>query len=344
MAVTLKDVAIAAGVSTATASRVLSGRRPVSPGVAQLVRAASERLGYQPNVVARSLRMQSTGTVGMVVPRISNPFFPAVVEAVERELADDDVQLLLCDSQGSPQQEAARIQALLRRQVDGLLIIPCDSDGSDAAVAAAAAAVPVVLIDRVTATPAAADYVGTDDRVGMGLLFEHLVARGARTFALVSAAGLTSSAQVRIDGYRSRAGLVDGVSAGRTLLGDFSYEWGHEAGRRLVAAGPLPDAVVCGADVVALGLLAALHAAGVRVPADVLVTGYDDIGFAGLSNPGLTTVRQSIQQLGREAVGLLRSRSADPTAPSRSLVLRPALVVRQSTGDPSSPAEPPGRP
>ena len=334
MAVTLKDVAHAAGVSTATVSRVLSGRRPVTADVAATVRAASQELGYQTDVVARSLRMRTTGTVGMVVPRISNPFFPAIVEAVEQELAEDDVQLLLCDSRGSLQQEAARIRALLGRRVDGILLVPCESPGSDDVVAIASAAVPVVLIDR-TAGPtgtAASDYVGTDDDLGMALLIEHLLARGARTFALVSATGTTSSALARARSYRARAGAVDAASADCELLGDFSYEWGHEAAGRLLAAGPLPDAVVCGADIVALGLLSAFHTARVAVPADVLVTGYDDIGFAALSNPALTTVRQPVEQLGRAAVRLLRARIADRSAHRQLEVMKPALVVRESTG------------
>jgi len=334
VAVTLKDVADAAGVSTATASRVLSGRRPVTADVAAVVRAASEQLGYQTDVVARSLRMRTTGTVGMVVPRISNPFFPAVVEAVEQELAQGDVQLLLCDSRGSLEQEAARIRALIGRRVDGILLVPCESPGSDEVVATASAAVPVVLIDR-TAGPtgtAAADFVCTDDRLGMALLFELLLARGARTFAWVSATGTTSSAVARTESYRAHAGAVDAASAERTLLGDFSYEWGHEVAGRLLAAGPLPDAVVCGADIVALGLLSTFHVAGVAVPGDVLVTGYDDIGFAALSNPALTTVRQPVEQLGRAAVGLLRARMADRSAPRQLEMIKPTLVVRESTG------------
>ena len=330
---TLKDVADAAGVSTATVSRVLSGRRRVNEDVAATVRAASDRLGYRPHAVARSLRMQSTGTVGMVVPRISNPFFPSIVEAVERELAEDGLQLLLCDSQGSLQQEAARISALLDRRVDGMLLLPCETAGSDSAVAAAADVVPVVLIDRSTSGSAdVTDYVGTDDGLGMRQLFAHLRSRGARSFAFVSADDRTSSALARSLSYGTGAAELDGASVRRTLLGEFSFEWGREAAQRLLADGPLPDAVLCGADIIALGLLSALHEAGVVVPDDVLVTGYDDIGFAALSNPALTTVRQPVEQLGREAVTLLRARLVDAGAPRRRTVLEPTLVVRRSTG------------
>lgn len=330
MAVTIKDVASAAGVSTATVSRVLSGRRPVSEEIVRSVRAASERLGYQANVVARSLRVQSTGTVGMVVPHISNPFFPAIVEAVERELAEDGLQLLLCDSQGSLVHEEARIEALLGRRVDGVLAIPCESAGSSRTIERASAKVPLVLIDR-TAGGGTTDFVGTDDATGMASLFAHLLDRGAASFAFVSAADRTSSARARHDGFVRLAGRVDAASSAMALLGEFSFEWGREAGARLLAARRLPDAVVCGADIVALGLLSTFQAEGVDIPGDVLVTGYDDIGFAALSNPGLTTVRQPVEELGRHAVRLLRARMADRTAPPTREVLQPELVVRGST-------------
>ncbi len=330
-AVTIKDVAAAAGVSTATVSRVLSGRRPVTPEVAEVVRAASDRLGYRTNEVARALRRQSTGTVGMVVPQISNPFFPAIVEAVERGLGQDGVQLLLCDSQGTVAHEASRIQALLSRRVDGLLIIPCETPDSGVAVREAAGSVPVVQIDRTTGGDT--DYVGTDDASGIDLVLDHLGSVGARTFAFVSATGSTSSAAVRHQRYRQRMLDLDAAGAQRCLLGRFTFEWGQEAAARLLEA-PLPDAIVCGADIVALGLLSALHERGVAVPGDVLVTGYDDIGFARLSNPGLTTVRQPVGELGHEAVRLLRARLRHPDGAPQRVVLQPSLVVRQSTGRP----------
>lgn len=120
------------------------------------------------------------------------------------------------------------------------------------------------------------------------------------------------------------------------MLGDFSYQWGREAAAQLLEEGPLPDAIVCGADIIALGPLSTLQGAGVTVPGDVLVTGYDDIGFAALSNPGLTTVGQPVERLGRHAVGLLRARFADGCAAAVHEVLQPRLVVRGSSGAPAA--------
>lgn len=328
--VTIRDVAAAAGVSTATVSRVLSGRRPVTPEVARVVTEASERLGYQVNTVARSLRTQETGTVGMVVPYISNPYFPAIVEGVERELALDGRQLLLCDSQGSVEVEGSRLAALVSRRVDGLLVIACDSTHSADNLARAAAAVPVVQIDRLVAG-SSTDFVGTDNAEGVRVLVDHLHAAGARSFAFVSALPTTSSAAARLDAYRSCMGRIAPDSAERLLLKDFSYEWGQSAAGELRDGG-LPDAVLCGADLIALGLLSELSSHGVRVPDEVLVTGYDDIGFASLSNPALTTMRQPVGELGAESVRLLRARLAHAEAPTQHRVLQSGLQLRASTG------------
>jgi LacI family transcriptional regulator len=322
----MRDVAQAAGVSMATVSRVLSGTRPVKPDIAAVVTEAARRLGYETNVVARSLRTQTTGTVGMVVPRISNPYFPAIVEAVERQLHGENRQLLLCDSQGSIEIEASRIGALLARRVDGLLIIACEREGSRPSLQRAGSSVPLVQIDRLC-DGCPGDYVGTDDAVGMRMVIQHLRSVGAQTFVFVSAKPLTSSAQARLDAFRLS---VPDATSGDVLLGDFSYEWGQHAGTVLVDR-TTPDAVVCGDDLIALGLLSTLASAGVRTPEDVLVTGYDDIGFASLANPSLTTVRQPVEAIGIESVRMLHERLLNPRSNEQSRTLKPSLVVRRST-------------
>jgi LacI family transcriptional regulator len=329
MYVTIRDVARAAGVSVATASRALSGGRNVSRASSQAVLAASERLGYRANTVARSLRTQSTATVGMVVPRISNPYFPRLVEAVERQLSTSGRELLLCDSQNDPLVEASRVEALLDRRVDGLIFIPCDGERSAATLVRAQRVVPVVQMDRFV-PGFDVDFVGVDNQLGMSLVVEHLRRAGCRTFALVSSRTGDSAARARLAAYRDTVGHEDGGS--RTLLGDFSVDWGREAAAELLANGSLPDALVCAADVIALGVNAALGEAGVRVPHDVAVTGFDDIAFASVSTPALTTLRQPTDAIGAAGVRLLTDRVAGTTRPAVTEFLAPELVVRGSTG------------
>jgi LacI family transcriptional regulator len=330
MAVTIRDVAAAAGVSVATASRVLSGRRQVTPAAREAVLAASQDLGYRTNTVARSLRMGSTATVGMVVPVISNPYFPLLVEVVERALSATGRELLLCDSQGDVAVEAARVGALLDRQVDGLLFIPCDRRDSATTLARARARVPVVQLDR-SVDGEDADFVGVDNEVGIREVVGHLSAQGCRTFAFVSSEAVDSTATLRLRAYRDAVAELDPPGAERALLGSYSVEWGREGARRLLDGGPLPDAVVCGADIIALGVLSALAEAGVRVPEDVAVAGFDDIGFAAISAPPLTTVRQPAQAIGAEAVRMLQDRLGGATGVTQRRLCRPDLVVRRSS-------------
>lgn len=335
MPVTIRDVADAAGVSVATASRALSGRRRVRPDTRRAVLAASARLGYRANTVARSLRTGTTATVGMVVPVISNPYFPLLVEAVERELSATGRELLLCDSQDDPGIEAARVQALLDRRIDGLLFIPCHGTESAATLERAHAETAVIQLDRYVEAQDV-DFVGVDNEAGMRDVVGHLAERGCRSFALISSESVDSSAHLRLRAYREAVQPLDAASADRVLLRDYSLDWGRRAGRLLLAEGELPDAVVCAADVVALGVVAALREAGVHPPDDVLVTGFDDIGFAEISEPPLTTVRQPADAIGAEAGRMLHERVAGSAAVAQRRLFRPRLVVRESTTPPSS--------
>jgi LacI family transcriptional regulator len=327
--VTIHDVAEAAGVSVSTASRALSGRRKVSPETMRAVQTASERLGYRTNAVARSLRMRSTATVGMIVPGISNPYFPLLVEAVERTLSAEHRELLLCDSQDDTAIENARVNALLDRRVDGLLFIPCAQEGSSETLRAACAQTRVVQLDRYV-DGAVVDFVGVDNQAGMTQVVDHLAAGGCRSFVFVSSASTDSSARLRLQAYE---GAVRKWFPGQpldTLLGDYSLAWGRDAGDRILQRPTLPDAVVCGADVIALGVIAAMTDAGVRVPEQISVTGFDDIAFAEISSPPLTTLRQPTEAIGAASTQLLYDAIAG-AAGARHLTLMPELVVRAST-------------
>ena len=260
MPATIRDVALRARVSVATVSRALSGRRRVSEENRRRVIGAAAELNYRPNLVASSLRRQVTNTIGLVIPQISNPFFPTLVESIEWQLQSTTRQLLLCDSRGDPELEQLRLQALVDRQVDGIMISPCDAVRSAEAVHAAALEVPLVQIDR-RITGDATDWVGVDDEVGMRLVVEHVARAGAHR------------------GLR-RLGtdeLLRAVAPGRfyfPVLGLWSQDlgaapWGlhrrlgNQAARVLLEGKRVPDAVVCGNDLIAIGLLRQFLLAGV---------------------------------------------------------------------------------
>ncbi|WP_329588975.1 LacI family DNA-binding transcriptional regulator [Nonomuraea sp. LP-02] len=329
MGVTIHDVARAAGVSVASASRALSGRRRVTPEVAERVARAVAELGYQPNAIAKALRDQTTGTIGMVVPGIGNPFFTTIVEAVERELQNSGTDLLLCASQYSPQVEARRLETLLARRVDGLIISPCDIEASVPAVLDAARRVPLVQVDRYI-EGGGADWVGVDDEAGVTLAAEHVIAGGARSVSFAGSRLVSSSARLRLSGFERTAARA-GVEVLPALLGEFTLEWGVEAGRRLLDTGRLPDAVVCANDEIAVGLVRSLRLGGVRVPEDVAVVGFDDVGHATMCDPPLSTVRQPVEEMAAEAVRLLGQVKAGDPRPAQRIAIAPRLVVRQTS-------------
>lgn len=336
--VTLRDVARASGCSVSTVSRVLSGSRPVGADAARRVREAAERLGYRPNQVARALRSRSTATVGLVLPQITNPFYPALVRELTHVLDERGRAVLLADCDDDPGTEAARIEALLARQVDALLVVPVDEERSRTAVAAAAGRVPLVLLDR-SCGPGIADLVAVDNTAGMALVLGHLAARGRTRPCYIGADGTNSAAAERRAAYEAGAAALGAPP--RLALGDFSAAWGRAAVDRLWnrESGPEPDALVCGNDLIALGALQRLRQLGVDVPGRTVVTGFDDIPPADLADPAVTTVRQPVRDIAVEAVRLLEQRLDDPAAfPCRTVRLAPQLVIRASTEPGDHPA------
>jgi LacI family transcriptional regulator len=331
---TVRDVAAEAGVSPATAARALSGNASVDPVLARRVAAASQRLGYTTNVMARALRTQQTGTIGVVVPSITNPFFVSAVEALEGVLARSNRSLVLCDARNSALTEAERIEFLVSRMVDGLVVIPVSRRDSRQALNLAAAHGPVVQFDRY-APSTNTDFVGADNAEGVRQMVEHVQALGARTMAYVGAQPTSSSAAERLDAFRGLAGSPSGDRR-MEFLDDFTTEWGRTAGEHLLADGPLPDAIVCGADLIAVGLLSVLQDAKVKVPADVKIVSYDDSMMGLITSPRLTSVRQPVELMAEEAIRLLGDRPDGEPRPSRKSIFSPTLVIRESTATASS--------
>lgn len=327
--VTVRDVAAAAGVSVSTASRVLSQNPSVNPEMARKVLKASTELGYTANVFARALRTRRTDSVGMVVPSISNSYFVAVVEAVEQVLAEQGRSLILCDARDSVETEAQRIEVLVQRMVDGLIVVPVTAYESVPAIEAAGDHVPVVLFDR-WADCARTDFVGADNQDGVRQSIEHLRRLGAESIVYVGAEPLTSTAYERLKAFRE---LVTGGREvpGSTLLGTFTADWGERAARGLLGRDRLPDAIVCGADIIAVALLSTLRDAGVTIPDDVRVASFDGSMLSQLSVPRLTSVRQPIDAMAAEAVRLLDARHDDVDRPASKSIFIPTLLTGAST-------------
>lgn len=321
------DVAREAGVSIATVSRVLTGSRSVRQSSAEAVLQAAARLGYRPNQLGRALRRQSTQAIGMIVPRVDNPFFPLVVQDTERYLRRCGYALLLSTCDDDPVVESQRVEMLVDRRVDGLLISPCHLTESAAAIDEAARYIPVVQLDRGT-DGYDGDFVAVDDASGIRQAIAHVRAAGRRNLAYIGGNTSNWSGAQRL---RAFTDAEPGVSKDHVLLGEFSEEWGRHSARQILSAPDPPDALICANDLIAVGVITAASELGVRVPEDVMVTGYDDIDLARLCRPALTTVRQPIPELVRQAIDMLLARLDEPHRPATRAFLRTSLIVRAST-------------
>jgi len=334
--VTIADVARHAGVSTAAVSKVLRNAYGVSAGMSQRVRSSMAELGYRPNAAARGMRGRSF-TIGLVLDNIRNPFYGDLLDGVTDALAKTDFQVLVGSAGAGAQDQSRLADAMIDRAMDGLILIAPSM--SRAQVRAVAKTIPTVVVGHHD-TDDEYDSVVNDDRAGVTLVVNHLVARGHRRIAHTSVTVKGGQwtgrlAQVRSDGYRQamqRHGLDEVVTIAGT---SYSEEGGYQAGRELLGRPGRPTAIFAGADFAALGVLRAASELGLRIPADLSVAGYDNTTLAASAPINLTSVDQAAHDMGAAAARLLGERM-DGRSRSVLTSTAPQLVVRSTTGPPPS--------
>jgi LacI family transcriptional regulator len=337
----IKDVAALAAVSVGTVSNVLNKPDRVSPSTRARVNRAIEELGYVRDESARQLRAGRSSALAFVMLDATNPFFTDVAQGVERAAEQADLSVFVCNSDNRPERERSYLRRLQQQRVQGILITPIDP--TDPALAeVVAGGIPVVLVDR---TLGAGTYcsVSVDDVLGGELAARHLIELGHQRIAFVGGPASLGQVRERIDGAR-RAVSAAGLPAGRlTVLPctGLTVADGRDAGQ-LIADLPSesrPTGVLCGNDMVALGLLQHCVGIGLRVPAELAIVGYDDIDFAAAAAVPLTSVRQPRRRLGETAAALMLEETRGGPHRHRQLIFTPELVVRASTRDESH--EPP---
>jgi LacI family transcriptional regulator len=343
MPVTIADVALRAGVSTATVSRVLAGLGGARPATRTRVEAAARDLGYRPSAVARSLKLKTTNTFGLIVTNIENPYFPQLVHAVEDAAHRDGYALLLCNAADDPDREAFYLDLLVDRRTDGV-IIAASSLGERHRAWLREARLPIVLVNTV-ARGVRLPSVASDNRDGGRLAAAHLIELGHRRLGALTAGRSNADAPLRLAGVRDamgRAGLDP--AALPVVVADPGVAGGETSMARLLDGHPEVTAVVAYNDLMAIGALRAVRARGGEVPRDVSVIGFDDVDLAAYVEPPLTTIAQSTAELGRLAVGqLVESVRREPAGGAADgadgrvvtrIVVPVRLHVRGSTGPP----------
>ena len=323
---TVVEVARRAGVSIASVSRVLNGI-PARPETEERVRTAVAELGYRPDATGRSLKLGRTLQIAFAVDALDNPVYAEMMRGVEAGLGGSGARLLVSSTGHEVADLLAVVDSLSRGYADGLIISPLRRT-PELTAALVGAPVPVVVIGDLGNAPL--DTVRTDSRQGVRLAYEHLRSTGRSRVAFVNGPVDTAPGRARDTGFRT---VSRGDEAGPMVeVADFTVAEGEQAWSRLRGSGETFDAVLAANDLLALGVMRGALTDGVRIPEQVAVTGIDDIAFARIFAPALTSVSLGAYERGRLAASLLLDRMASPASPLQTVTVPPRLVVRASTG------------
>ncbi|WP_329082946.1 substrate-binding domain-containing protein [Streptosporangium sp. NBC_01469] len=321
-------VAQLAGVSATTVSHALNGRRPVAEETRRRVLAAIDQLGYRPNVLARGLRTSRSQTIGLIIPDITNPFYPALARGLQDVLGPAGYDEIISNTDGDREMERAAIEQMIARQVDGLAFAVFHTHAEDL-LPVIGAGIPVVRLGG-RLVQAGVDVVHSDDEGGAAEATRYLLERGYRRIGFVCGPHAEGPAAERVAGYRS-ALLAAGADADPRLVAHthFSRAGGSSGTARLLDLPDPPDAVLCANDIMAIGALDRAGERGLRVPADLAVMGFDDIEAASLVSPGLTTMANPAREIGQACARRLLERLRGGTAESSAETVIPARLVRR---------------
>ena len=311
--VSIKQIAADIGVSAATVSNALTGKGRVSEEMAQRIRARAEALGYRPNVTARALKSGQTGILGLVMPDLTNPLFPRIAQSLSDAADERRLGILIADSRGSAGEQRNAMKRLIDRGVDGLLVVPQKGSAPEAP------GVPMVVIN----TASDPQNTVSSDHVGGGTLIgAHIAEQGHRSVVLLGGDAVSEVQQDRISGMRT-------ALEGRA---EVTVAWGTEgiaALPQLIAEGA--TAILATSDLLALQVQSALAQAGLSVPGDVSLTGFDDLPLASAMHPTLTTVAQDVPEIARRAIEAFCAQIAGAPTPAAGETVPTRLVQRAST-------------
>jgi LacI family transcriptional regulator, galactose operon repressor len=332
--ITMRQIAARARVSVGTVSHVINNTAGVREPVKQRVLEAIERLGYQPSLLARGLRRNQTTIIGVIIPDISNPFFPLVVRGVEDIAYQNSYRLMLCNTDNDAQKEQVYFNELRAYRMAGLIVIPSADSRLVALAGGTGGELPVICLDR---CPEGwkGDTVTVDNEEGAYQAIRYLLELGHRRIACIAGQLHVTSGVERLKGFK-RALREAGISTAPEYIqeGRFDRLSGYEKALMLLQFSPRPSAIFAANDLVALGVLAATRELGLRCPEDVSLVGFDDLELASFTNPALTTVAQPAYQMGARAAGLLFERLRGEDIPTRHIVMKATLKARDSTAAP----------
>jgi len=333
--VTMRQIAERAGVSIGTVSHVINETATVRPKLRERVIEAIRSMGYQPSALAQGLRKNRTNMLGMVIPDITNPFFPGVVRGVEDVAYKRSFRVILCNADNDPSKEESYVRELRSYHIAGLLIIP--AAGADIAGqlrAYASASVPVVCIDRVP-DGWKGDAVLVANEEGAYLATRHLIQMGHQRLAVIAGPLKLTNAAQRLKGF-TRALKEARIEIEPEFIQEARFDTasGYQAALRLLRMLPRPTAIFASNDLMAFGVLQAARELNLRCPEDLSIAGFDSLEFTKFTDPSLTSVYQPGYQLGATAARLLLQRVDGMQFPPKKINLPTELKKRNSVGPP----------
>ncbi len=328
--VTMADVAREANVSLMTVSRVINQAESVSDGTRQRILNVIDTLGYRPSGIARGLATQRTGTLGLVVPDIANPFFSGVARGAEQIAYTEGYNVFLCNSEEDPAREVDILQSLEEKRADGLILCSSRLEDDDLAQALSAHAFAVLFNRRIDSDSIRSIMV--DDESGAIKLTRYLLSSGRRRIAMLAGPPASHSGHQRLRGYRAALAAADLILEDDLAIPCTpSVTGGMSAASDLLSAHSQLDALICYNDLVAVGALQACAELELSVPEDIAIAGFDDIPISGLVTPPLTTCSVPLQTMGEAAMRLLLNQISGCNSTDLDTVFYPELVVRAST-------------
>lgn len=329
----IKDVAALAGVSVSTVSNVLNGTKAVSEGLKDKVVRAAKQLDYRPSSAARSLRGKGSGSIGLIVPDITIPFFSELVRGLEGAASRQDYSVVICSTGNSVKKEDYFLRMLRDRSVDGVVMSGVRGDFDEHTYIAERVldGLPVAMVDR-PIRGLKVDSVTIDNRLAAQTAAQHVLALGHKRVGFITGELSVAINQDRLAGYRDALESI-GIPFNRFMVreGSFAVDKGYEHGLSLLAMATPPTVIMAANDIVAIGVSRAAKEMGLSIPHDLSVVGFDDLPISQFLDPPLTTVAQPVSEMGRVAFELVLRRISEPKSDVRNVVLDAELRVREST-------------
>ncbi len=327
---TMRNVAKIAKVSVATVSRAINMPEMLKSETLQKVRKAIRTLAYSPNSIARSLKINKSCLVGIIIPDILNPFFAKIVRSAQTILNDYNFTAIICDTEENSKKEDKFLCNLFEKRVDGLIVIPSKED-SKMPNLILEKGIPTVFVDRYFSN--AFDSIKGNNYSGIALLVSHLTTRGYKKIGIINGPMETLPGRERYDAFLKALSIhkLDKIND-YIKTSDWTIEDGYRLMKEIISLKSLPDGIVITSNLLSVGALRAIKEKGLKIPDDIGIAVFDEVYLADLANPPLTVVVQPAEEMGKEAARILIERiSGNTSMPKREIVFEPRLIIREST-------------